>query len=147
MTSFNTASDLLLHRLRDTAQASPVSVKRLILHCDVVFGSPSARCQGTGICKIIAREEGPYRNRHCRHTVAFASKGQSGAGLSLYFFREHLCSSLMRLHFRHGYIQVGESCRLPKKLVHQLELNVQVITPGQYRLEESNLYYRLDFDE
>lgn len=117
---------------------------RKVLQCDVIFGAPSAGCQGTGICKIAAREERAMQKRDCRNTVAWMAPMAGGKGITLFFFREHLCSELMRKHFRHGVLTVAESCRLPHSLIRQLDLKITAIPPGRYTLEESFRYYRLN---
>jgi hypothetical protein len=146
MTAFNTKTDYVSQHIAGIMLPSGVPTKCKVVHCDVVFGAPSSGCQGTGICKIVAREENVQRSRNCHNTVAFAAQGLQGEGIMLFFFREYLCSNLMRLHFRHGVLTVKESCRLPDSLIKQLELNIRQIPAGRYCLEDAFGYYRLNLE-
>ncbi len=144
MTAFNTITDNYAHRLSDRLAPAGSPALRKVLQCDVIFGAPSAGCQGTGICKIAAREERAERKRDCRNTIAWLAPVAGGTGVTLFFFRENLCSELMRKHFRHGVLTVAEPCRLPHSLTRQLDLKITEIPPGRYALEESFGYYCLN---
>ena len=144
MTAFNTNLAYVSQHMAGLMLPDGVQVKCKVVYCDVVFGAPSSGCQGTGICKIVAREDHVRRSRNCQSTLAYAAQGTHGNGVTLFFFREYLCSNLMRRHFRHGVLTVEESCRLPESLIKQLDLNIREILAGRYCLEESFGYYRLN---
>lgn len=146
MTAFSTNIAYVSQHIAGLMLPSEVQTKRKVVHCDVVFGAPSSGCQGTGICKIVAREEHVRRSRNCQSTLAFAAQGPQGKGVMLFFFREYLCSNLMRQHFRHGVLTVEESCRLPESLIKQLDLNIREIPAGRYSLEDAFGCYRLNLE-
>ncbi|MDX2135078.1 MAG: hypothetical protein SFV52_09835 [Saprospiraceae bacterium] len=146
MTAFNTITHNYTRRVSETFPSANQQALRKVLQCDVIFGAPSAGCQGTGICKIAAREERSMRKRDCRNTVAWMAPVAGGTGITLFFFRENLCSELIRKHFRHGVLTVAEPCRVPHSLIRQLDLKITEIPPGRYALEESFGYYRLNLE-
>lgn len=118
-----------------------------MMYCDVVFGSPSMDCNGTGICKIT----GTHANRpihlkkSCQLTfglIAAAPKGK----VSLFFFREFLCVPLYRQHFRKGVLEMKESCPLPSEISKGLNVKGKTLQPGSYVVTEKDGYFRVDVD-
>ena len=127
----------------------PETSKRQAMSCEVVFGSPSASCSGTGICKITARHippTTPARQRDCQSAMGIFTATEGGRGLTLLLFREFLCIRILRNHLQSGILQVHESCRLPSGLVDFLHLESGTIRPGRYPIEECHGTYRIQFD-
>ncbi|MFN0033507.1 MAG: hypothetical protein ACKVUS_00485 [Saprospiraceae bacterium] len=118
-----------------------------ILHCDVVFGSPSMDCNGTGICKIT----GTHAVRHlhlkkdCRLTFGQIAAAPEGK-ISLFFFREFLCTRLYRQHFRKGVLVLKEPCALPKEIYKALDIKGKTLLSGDYAVVECDGYFRVDVD-
>lgn len=142
---FEKTTSLLLRKSLPWLETS----KRQAMSCEVVFGSPSANCSGTGICKITARHTPPtnlIRQRDCQSAVGIFTATEGGQGLTLLLFREFLCIRTLRNHLQSGILQVHESCRLPSSLVDFLHLKTGAIQPGCYPIEECNGTYRIQFD-
>lgn len=120
---------------------------RKLIRCDVVFGSPSLGCRGTGVCKITAHQ--PMRpggqRQNCRSTVAFLSAGENGQSVCLTLLREFLCTNILRNHLRHNTLEMKEPCSLPPGFVTALGLHVNSIRPGTYRVEEGNGCFKIHF--
>lgn len=118
------------------------------LQCDVIFGSPSADCRGTGICKITGTNAFVplFQKRECRATSAIATKREDSNGISLFFFRSQLCTQLYRRHFWKGILKLDEPCVIPDELRDTLHLNYQQILPGRYAVCEEDGYFRVDLD-
>ena len=118
------------------------------LQCDVVFGSPSADCRGTGICKITGTNAfSPLSlKKECRITQAMAVYQPEGQGISLYFFRSLLCTQLYRRHFWRGVLKMDESCPLPEELQGSLKTSYTQMLPGRYQVTEENGWFRVDID-
>lgn len=118
-----------------------------MMYCDVVFGSPSMDCNGTGICKIT----GTHANRpihlkkNCQLTMGLIAAAPEGK-VSLFFFREYLCIHLYRQHFRKGILEMKESCPLPKEISKGLNVNGRTLLPGSYTVVEVDGYFRVDVD-
>lgn len=118
-----------------------------MLYTDVVFGSPSMNCNGTGICKIngtnSVRRALPSKN--CSTTVAQIAVMPNGK-ISLYFFRELLCIHLYRRHFHKGLLRMNEPCRIPAHLSKGLGIKAKQLLPGEYDVLECDGYFRVDVD-
>ncbi len=135
------AQNLIRPQLKtDTAQQ---------LSCDVVFGSPSANCMGTGICRISARTgSSPSASevrRNCRSTLGLLFPIEGGNGVSMVLTRAYLCAKLYKTHLRHGTLILENPCPLPKDLAKTLGLTMYTIPSGTYLVQESKDFLRIDF--
>lgn len=117
------------------------------MSCDVIFGSPSSNCRGTGVCKISAHQPGhPWpRSRDCQSTIGICTGLNEGHQLSIVFFRELLCVNILRKHLMADMLELREPCPLPAELVRFLSLKIKVLPPGHYPIEEGPGYYRVTF--
>ena len=119
------------------------------LSCDVVFGSPSADCMGTGVCRITARSAGsPHasdRKRNCQSTVGLLFPIEGGKGLSIVLTRALLCTKLYKTHLRTGTLTLESPCKLSKELVKRLGLSTNELEAGQYPVQEKSGFLRIDF--
>lgn len=117
------------------------------MSCDVIFGSPSSDCRGTGVCKISAHQPGqPWpRNRDCQSTIGICSGLDGGKQLSIVFFRELLCVNILRKHLMADVLELREPCALPAELIRSLRLKISALPPGRYPIEEGQGYYRVTF--
>lgn len=118
------------------------------LSCDVVFGSPSADCHGTGVCKISALATLPslhQKPRDCQSTLGILAPLEGGAGVSLLIAREMMCIKLLRTQFRSNVLTLHEPCKLPDDIVLALSLKIKELSPGSYPLEEVFGFFRINF--
>ena len=119
------------------------------LSCDVVFGSPSADCMGTGVCRITARTgaspTAQERKQHCRSTVGLFFPIEGGKGVSLILTRALLCSKLYKTHLRHGALILETPCQLPRSLSQTLGLKINELSVGTYPIQENDGFLRIDF--
>ncbi len=120
------------------------------LSCDVVFGSPSADCMGTGVCRITARSGGSpsfsERKRSCQSTVGLLFPNEGGNGVSLVLTKALLCTKLYKLHLRHGTLTLESPCRLTEDVIQTLGLKITELSIGQYPIGESKGFLRIDFN-
>ncbi len=118
-----------------------------MLHCDVVFGSPSMDCSGTGICKITGTNAflPLQQKKACQLTFAQVA-AVPGGRISLYFFREFLCIHLYRQHFRKGVLVMKEACPIPSKISMGLNIAGKKLLPGNYSVVECDGYFRVDLN-
>lgn len=134
--------------LRSAFEPRRVSSGMQQLSCDVVFGSPSANCLGTGVCKISARTEVaalPLHSSQCQSAPALLMPFDGGAGLSLVIAREMLCLNLYRRQFRNNVFQISRAYWLPKEVTDALSLKIRVLPPGRYAVEEVDGFFRINF--
>lgn len=118
------------------------------LSCDVVFGSPSADCHGTGVCKISAATTMPIlslKSRNCQSAPGILSQFDGGFGVSLVIAREMMCIKLLRTQFRGNTLTLHEPCGLPNDVISALSLKVNALKPGTYPVEEVDGFFRINF--
>ncbi len=122
---------------------NPSTVK--ILYCDVVFGSPSMDCNGTGICKLTSTRTLKQLSvkKDCRRTLGQIAASPNGH-VSLFFFREFLCTHLYRQHFRKGVLVMKEACSLPSWISKGLDIKEKKMQAGSYAVVECDGYFRVD---
>lgn len=118
-----------------------------IIRCDVVFGSPSLECRGTGVCKITAHDRSRDIAIHkgCDQTTAFLTASDGGQTVSMIMLRELLCVNILRLHLRNQVLIMKEPCHIPPGFVTSLGLKTDVLKPGSYPIYEMAGYFRIDF--
>lgn len=117
------------------------------LSCDVVFGSPSVGCRGTGICKLNAhgvRKTAALR-QSCRGAVVLLVPLDSGEGVTMLLPREFLCAHILRKHLRHNTLQISAPCKIPPGIVAALDLKIHQLSPGHYAVIQTDGFYRIDF--
>ncbi|MFN0217115.1 MAG: hypothetical protein ACKVT2_22895 [Saprospiraceae bacterium] len=119
------------------------------LSCDVVFGSPSANCLGTGICRISARRlSNPIpidRKRNCQSTIGLFFPIEGGKGLSLVLTRAMLCTKLYKNHLRRGTLVLACPYYLANDITHALGLKFKHLCAGEYKIQENKGFLRIDF--
>jgi hypothetical protein len=117
------------------------------LSCDVVFGSPSVGCRGTGICKLNVHDGSRTvaLKQTCRGAVALLVSLDEGEGVSLILPHVFLCTHIVRHHLRHGIMQLNESCTIPNRVSVALGLKIKALEPGIYPVQNLKGFYRIDF--
>jgi hypothetical protein len=145
-TAFQSQTQINLLKVNQLPEIKGIREQKII-RCDVVFGSPSLGCRGTGVCKITAhrtvRQDGWRRD--CNSTTAFLSPSNGGFGVSMLLMRELLCVNMLRTHLRSGTLELKESCPIPAFFVEGLGLQIKNLRPGHYPIEELDGYYRINF--
>jgi hypothetical protein len=134
--------------VRDKQIQTLFSLSQQAIHCDVVFGSPSADCRGTGICKITGTN-GMFiqsTKKQCRETKAFLTERADKQGITLIFMRSMLCAQLFRHHFWKGILTMQEACELPVALQNQLCTPLIKLLPGKYNVVEASGFFSVDID-
>lgn len=116
------------------------------IRCDVIFGSPSADCRATGICKIIASSgDQLLQKRDCQRTAACLSYHDDSNVLSIHLFRELLCVNVWKSHLRDGVLVMKEPCLLPPEISEYFELPTCVLPTGNHVLRDEGDHYTLQF--
>lgn len=143
-TAASPLDSLLLQRIYP---ALPGLNPKNIYRCDVIFGSPSASCRATGICKIMAYSPTAAKTPagQCRRTAAAFAPIVGNQGLRLFLFRELLCSDVWKNHLRRGYLELPEPFFIPASLRNHFSLRKIEIPAGLYPWVEMPGYYRIDF--
>lgn len=111
---------------------------------EVVFGTPSRNCSGTGICMIASRlPQG--QDIPCPHAPAIIHCDPSGHELVFRFRKQRLTDRVVQEYFSSSYFLVEEAFSLPQRLIRMWGLPMSSIPPGRYSLEEYSREWRLYF--
>jgi len=126
-------------------QETPQTTK--VLYCDVVLGSPSMDCNGTGICRINISNfiHAKVQKKRCHQASGLMVAGPVGI-VSLYFFRNRLCIRQFRKYFQKGVFEMTEACPIPASISKELHTRAKKLLPGSYTVWEGDGYFRLDID-
>lgn len=117
------------------------------LTCDVVFGSPSVGCRGTGICKLNANgvRRALELKQTCRGTSALLMPLDGGQGVSMILPREFMCINILRNHLRNNLLHLPEPCTIPQSIVKALGLKIKSLPSGTYQVAQAEGFFRIDF--
>lgn len=110
---------------------------------EVVFGTPSKNCSGTGICMIAGRFPQGY-TVPCPHAPAIIHC-MPDQELVFRFRKHRLSDRAVQAYFSAGFFQVEEDFALPQRLIRLWALPTDTIPPGRYLLEEYSGEWRLYF--
>ena len=96
----------------------------------VFFGTPSNKCAGSGVCKMLPLHLNVRNGVPCPSFTAQCS--YDGQTFSLLVLREQFNGQQLDRWFAKDCFVVEESFRLPRWVVKQLGLNQWVIPAGDY---------------
>lgn len=116
----------------------PIAVQKTpkIIDSQVVFGTPSRDCSGSGICKVYTIHAAKRLQIACEMVPArFAVSDQD----LLISFSEAECSeSLKQKQFRDMHFWIEEAFQLPSWLAQKLEIPAAFIPAGGYLIQRKN---------
>ena len=118
------------------------------IRCDVVFGSPSLGCRGTGVCKITAYQPANQTSglrRDCKKASGFISAGNGGTTLNMMLPKGFLCVNILRNHFKNNSLELKEPCVIPSAFQAALGLKIKMIPPGIYSVTDMEHFLHIDF--
>jgi len=117
------------------------------LSCDVVFGSPSVGCRGTGICKLNANgvRKAVGLRQTCRGASALLMPIDGGKGVSIILARELICVNIVRNHLKNNVLHMSEPCRIPTGIASALGLQIKYLPSGIHPVTQSDGFFRIDF--
>jgi len=112
------------------------------MRMEVVFGTPSQNCIGSGICMVMNRLPSRQQLR-CPHAPAWLSFEQ---GLLVFRFpKSEVLSEEAILRFASPWFLVQEPFQVPRHCARQLGMPAQQISPGVYKIRETHLDWVLAF--
>jgi hypothetical protein len=106
------------------------------LKAEVVFGKPSKKCLGTGICKVLPHQT--TNNCGCTSATVELRKADEHT-LLMRFRREALCSKRLE-QFTHDRFLVEESLPLPEFVKEGLELDAAFLLSGCYAVWQNDRF-------
>ncbi len=115
-------------------QGDAIPGTRLRVRVEVVFGKPSKKCLGTGICKVLPHEA----TENCGCASARAEIRKVNAQLILLRFRcSQLCPTIRKVQFAQDQFTVEESLELPAFVRSALVLEARFILRGCYPVHQN----------
>jgi hypothetical protein len=133
-----------------TVSQRPVLFRRpspdlnIAIRSDVILGSPSARCNGVGICRVMGIGEHP--DCPCPRVGAILSTSPGGA-IQFRFEKKDLSALQHELHFQWGLFTVVEPYRVSARMCKKLGWKTGWINPGTYRVWETDTTLTVIFEE
>lgn len=112
------------------------------IRSDVILGSPSAHCNGVGICRVMGRGEAVGLT--CPSVPATLKATPQGA-LRMELEKKTMDAAYRRKHFNWMLFQVVEPYRLSPKMRRDLGCNGKWIQPGVYQVWETEKYMIIEF--
>ena len=116
----------------------PIAVQKTpeIIDSQVVFGTPSRDCSGSGICKVYTIHAAKRLNISCEMVrVRFALQGMD---LQLCFSEQECTDQLIKKHFCNDHFLVAEHFQLPGWLSRKLDIQAAFIPNGSYPIKHRN---------
>ena len=111
-------------------EPSAVQKRPKIIDSQVVFGTPSRDCSGSGICKLYTIHAAKHLNISCEMVRARLALSDEHLQLS---FPEALCSErLLMQHFSNAHFVMDENFVLPTWLSRKFDCPSVFVPVGEY---------------
>lgn len=108
------------------------------VYSQVVFGTPSRNCSGSGICKVYTIHGAKRLNISCE--MVSAKLTNLGTHLKLSFSKTACSSQLIQQQFAQGNFTVEEDYVLPSWLTRKLNVPFTCISKGTYPVQVQGDY-------
>lgn len=112
----------------------------VVIRCEIIFGSPSMDCRGTGICKIISTEERTDIGGACARTPAYIASRRDDSGMLIFFSKDQLSDEVFSRHFPENILSMDEPCPVPEFIRTGLKTDIQRLSAGSYPLQTDGAY-------
>lgn len=128
---------------------APLKIKnntaRSRLKSEIVFGSLSTGCKGSGVCKVVPSDTMTTEWK-CPHATAWISVTTNNK-LRFAFIKSSMSEQMIRRYFRWQLFQVFEPYAMPVFIEKRLKINRKMtIAPGIYTVRDSNNELIVDFN-
>lgn len=132
-----------MHYFNQVAQPQTRSLTQTSgIRMEVVFGTPSQNCIGSGICMVMNRLPNRQQLR-CPHAPAWLSFEQ---GLLVFrFSKSEVLGKEAIGRFASPWFLVQEPFQVPRHCARQLGIPVHWVSPGVYKITETRLDWLLAF--
>jgi len=114
------------------------------LRSEIVFGSLSTGCKGSGVCKVVpSRIE--VKDWKCPHAAAWISLSPEGK-IRIEFIKKSMTVQELRRYFRWQLFQVFEAYAMPAFVRNGLDTPGHlIIQPGIYAVKDTGKELIVDF--
>lgn len=107
--------------------------KERTVKADVVFGSPTKKCVGIGICQVNPYGSIPKnRSIPCCQQVETQIQAVQLDWLQFSFSRKEICKKMIAQQFAYSRFRITDSLLLPNWMMESLELGEARMVPGVY---------------
>jgi hypothetical protein len=116
----------------------PIAVQKMpkIIASQVIFGTPSRDCSGSGICKIYTIHATKRLQIACE--MVPARLAVSDKDLHIFFSEADCTESLRQKQFRGMHFWLEEAFQLPVWLAQKLDIPAAFIPAGGYLIQRKN---------
>lgn len=120
------------------------SCTRLKIKAEIVFGSPSLGCKGSGVCKVLPSTVSMDAWK-CSHATAWLSITNC-KGVRMLFPKASMTDRQAKVYFRWHLFQVFEPVPMPGFIQKRLGMSAPlIIRPGIYQVCESDKFWAINF--
>jgi hypothetical protein len=119
-----------------------IIIPSLEVKMEVVFGTPSQNCIGSGVCMVMHHLPQRYP-LYCPHAPAIIS--YEGVQLLFRFIKTEMKRSDAATRFESPWFVVEEEFRMPKSTARRLGMPSEWVRPGVYAIEETPKEWQLRF--
>lgn len=117
---------------------------RIKLKSEIIFGSPSTGCKGSGVCKVVPASI-PVQDWKCPHALAWIYL-LDNAKIRFEFIRSSMSEQQYKRYFRWQLFQVYEPYPMPIFIEKKLKVKQNLIVlPGIYPVIETPHVLIVDF--
>ncbi|MBN8679495.1 MAG: hypothetical protein J0M29_14795 [Chitinophagales bacterium] len=114
----------------------------LEVRMEVVFGTPSQNCIGSGVCMVMHHLPQRYP-LYCPHAPALISF--QGGQILFRFLKTEMQRADACHRFEGPWFVVEEEFRMPKSTARRLGMPTEWIQPGVYAIEETAREWQIRF--
>lgn len=104
------------------------------VHAEIIFGSPSANCQGQGICRVISGTE--TTSCSCKKTPIRVFASTHSSELCFLFPKATLSEDITALYFHQKVMIIREVFFISMHLASELGLTTCRVKPGEYTIRD-----------
>ncbi len=126
------------------SSVSTLCASKREVEMEVVFGTPSRNCEGSGICMVTERFRPGYAIP-CPHARVIIYCDKENRELVFRFPKRYLTEQIIERFFSDNVFYVEEAFLVPDRLIHQWQLPGKYIPSGCYPIEMYSAEWRLYF--
>jgi hypothetical protein len=132
----------VLTQLAEFSALLPYRQFQTAIKSDIILGSPSAGCQGVGICRVMLHDEMILCK--CPKQLAWITVGPNRK-LRVNFLKSDLSPDQIQQHFSWNLFQVQEPYALPRRITRALGIPPTSIAPGVFPVWETAQWLTVEF--
>lgn len=119
-----------------TQTLTRTDVRSRLISADVVFGSPSKKCAGTGICKVTTRSAALFDPElPCCNKAAADILYVKQDRLLFRIAKQGLCAKVINGQFAYGQFKIEEPLLLPGFILEAFDLPPAQLVSGTFPVQ------------